>query len=235
MNWSSSSVDEYTESLAAYTESLVMSQPDRIHLIQLPQIGNVDVEHLIPGFVNPVPSRVLPSFLFNKDGGYTAFLHIAERFRHVNGIIINTFEELEPYAVDCFYNGQYPRIYPVGPVIHLNSLPHPELDHEGSHGPPQVKEIALGLEQSGYRFLWSLHMPPQQALPFFTKIQRKCCRRVPGKDPREGDDMRMGTTAKCIYDEGTWMAVEMKLDYRMGTSEIVTADEIEERRTTGHG
>ncbi|XVF46713.1 hypothetical protein PTKIN_Ptkin03bG0050100 [Pterospermum kingtungense] len=149
------------------------------------EIENTDPEHLIPRFVNPVPSCVLPSACFNKDGGYTAYLKIGERFMDAKGIMVNTFEELEPYALNCFFNGQNPAIYPVGPVLDLNGLPHPELDliqrdkimkwlddqpqssvvflcfgSFGSFGEPQVKEMALGLEQSGYRFLWSLRVPP---------------------------------------------------------------------------
>ncbi|XVF46710.1 hypothetical protein PTKIN_Ptkin03bG0049800 [Pterospermum kingtungense] len=108
-------------------------------------------------FYLPVPSCVLPSACFNKDGGYTAYLKIGERFMDAK----------------------------VGPVLDLNGLPHPELDliqrdkimkwlddqpqssviflcfgSFGSFGEQQVKEMALGLEQSGYRFLWSLRVPP---------------------------------------------------------------------------
>ncbi|TYH69761.1 hypothetical protein ES332_D05G075200v1, partial [Gossypium tomentosum] len=138
-----------------------------------PETRNTDLGHLIPGFANPVPSCVLPSFLFNKDGGYTAFVKFAERFKDAKGIMINTFEELEPYALRCFSNAQNPPIYPFGPVIQLDGLPNPELDlvqrdqevflcfgSMGSHEPPQVKEIALALDRSGHKFLWSLHVPP---------------------------------------------------------------------------
>lgn len=150
-----------------------------------PDTQNTDLEHLILGFANPVPSCVLPSFLFNKDGGYTAFVKFAQRFKDAKGIVINTIEELEPYALRCFSNAQNPPIYPVGPVIQLDGLPNPELDlvqrdkvmkwldnqpessdvflcfgSMGSHEPPQVKEIALALDRSGHKFLWSLHVPP---------------------------------------------------------------------------
>ncbi|KAB2080468.1 hypothetical protein ES319_A05G069800v1, partial [Gossypium barbadense] len=146
-----------------------------------PDTQNTDLEHLILGFANPVPSCVLPSFLFNKDGGYTAFVKFAQRFKDAKGIVINTIEELEPYALRCFSNAQNPPIYPVGPVIQLDGLPNPELDlvqrdkvmkwldnqpessdvflcfgSMGSHEPPQVKEIALALDRSGHKFLWVL-------------------------------------------------------------------------------
>ncbi|XVF46726.1 hypothetical protein PTKIN_Ptkin03bG0051400 [Pterospermum kingtungense] len=92
------------------------------------EFENTDPEHLIPGFVNLVPSYVLPSSLFSKDGGYTAYIKVAERFMDAKGIMVNTFEELEPYTVNCFFNGQYPPIYPIGPVLQLNGLSHPEID-----------------------------------------------------------------------------------------------------------
>ncbi|KAH1067179.1 hypothetical protein J1N35_032166 [Gossypium stocksii] len=116
-----------------------IEEPALIHFIQLPQNSseleypkpetqNTDLGHLIPGFANPVPSCVLPSFLFNKDGGYTAFVKFAGRFKDAKGILINTFEELEPYARRCFSNAQNPPIYPVVPVIQLDGSPNPELD-----------------------------------------------------------------------------------------------------------
>ncbi|KAE8682515.1 putative Glycosyltransferase [Hibiscus syriacus] len=263
-----------------------------------PETGNTDLEHLIPGFVNPVPSRVLPSFVFNKDGGYNALVKIAEKFGLANGIIVNTFEELETYAVNCFYNGQNPPIYPVGPVIHLNSLSHPELDQVqrdkirkwldnqpessvvylcfgsmGSHVPLQAKEIALGLEKSERRFLWSFHMPPPQndaagtvhyknpeeMLPqgFMERIQEKgmICGWAPQLEVL-GHRAVGGFVSHCGWNsilESLWcgvpivtwpmhaeqqlnaymmkemgLAVVMKLDFRGGTSEVVTAKEIEE-------
>ncbi|KAG8495242.1 hypothetical protein CXB51_012868 [Gossypium anomalum] len=264
-----------------------------------PENPNKDLGHLIPGFANPVPSCVLPSLMFNKHGSYTASVKIAERFKDAKGIVINTFEELETYALSCFVNGQNPPIYPVGPVIHLDNLPHPELDQlqryrimkwldnkpessvvflcfgsHGCHGPPQVKEIALGLEQSGQRFLWSLRMPetplndaagavhyknPEEMLPegFLERIQERgmICRWAPQVEVL-GHKAVGGFVSHCGWNsilESLWhgvpivtwpiyaeqqlnaymmkevgLAVELRLDYRGGTSDIVKAEEIEE-------
>ncbi|TYI48746.1 hypothetical protein E1A91_D13G268600v1 [Gossypium mustelinum] len=107
----------------------------------------------------------------------------AQKFKAVKGIMVNTFEELEPYAISGFSDRGSPPVYPVGPVLDINCKPYTELDLAqckkvmkwldeqprssviflcfGSFGhflAPQVKEIALGLEQSGYRFLWSLRV-----------------------------------------------------------------------------
>ncbi|XVF46728.1 hypothetical protein PTKIN_Ptkin03bG0051600 [Pterospermum kingtungense] len=267
------------------------------------EFEDTDPEHLIPAFVNPVPPCVLPSALFDKDGGCTALVKIAEKVMDAKGIMINTFEELEPYAVNCFFNGQqYPSIYPVGPVLHLNSLPHPELDLAkrekvmkwlddqppssvvflcfgslgfGSFEAPQVKEMALGLEQSGYRFLWSLPVPPpppqndasgvvhyknpEDILPegFLERIQWRgmICEWVPQVEILAHKAIG-GFVSHCGWNsilESLWygvpivtwpmyaeqqlnafemvkelgLAVEMRLDYRRGTSDVVMADEIE--------
>ncbi|PPR96945.1 hypothetical protein GOBAR_AA23712 [Gossypium barbadense] len=204
-----------------------------------PDTQNTDLEHLILGFANPVPSCVLPSFLFNKDGGYTAFVKFAQRFKDAKGIVINTIEELEPYALRCFSNAQNPPIYPVGPVIQLDGLPNPDM---GSHEPPQVKEIALALDRSGHKFLWSLHVPPAVDAAAGT---------VHFKNPEEmlPEGSWKGSKRGGWYAGGhhsvpivTWpmfaeqqlnaymmkelgLAVVMTLDYRKGISDVM-ADEI---------
>lgn len=144
-----------------------------------------DSDVIIPGFANPVPPRVLPGALFNKHGGYAAYITVAQRFKDAKGIIVNTFTELESHSLESLHDGQNPKIYPVGPVLNLIGHPHPDMDHSqwdkirnwldeqpdssvvflcfgsgGSFGVSQVKEIALGLKQSGYRFLWSMRVPP---------------------------------------------------------------------------
>ncbi|KAK4857247.1 hypothetical protein QYF36_026042 [Acer negundo] len=150
-----------------------------------------DSELSIPGFVNPVPVSVLPLALIHKLG-YSSYIKLAQRFKDVNGIIVNTFSELEPYAVNSFScSSLNPPVYTVGPVLELKGQPNPDLDEDrckkilkwlddqpessvaflcfgsgGSFGPAQVKEIATGLEQSEYKFLWSLRVsPPNNEVP----------------------------------------------------------------------
>ena len=152
------------------------------------QIGNEfsesDPELLIPGILNPLPTGVLPAAVLDKDGGYTAYMKFAQRFRDTKGIIVNTLKELEQYAIDSFSDGQTPPVYTVGPVLGLKGPPNPALDEAerdnimkwlddqpplsvvflcfGSMGRfdgTQVKEMALGLERSGRRFLWCLRSP----------------------------------------------------------------------------
>ncbi|XP_008776255.2 UDP-glycosyltransferase 71K1-like [Phoenix dactylifera] len=146
--------------------------------------GDVD----IPG-VPPVPPLCMPSpFLNKKSPVYTWFLYHGKRFLEARGIIVNTLMELEPGPLKAMMQGlcapsrPSPAIYPVGPVIALedskdrgNSERHEclkWLDGQppasvvflcfgsmGSFGAPQVREMALGMERSGHRFLWCLRAP----------------------------------------------------------------------------
>ncbi|KAF8041583.1 hypothetical protein BT93_A0239 [Corymbia citriodora subsp. variegata] len=138
-----------------------------------------------PSFVKPLPAKVLPSVVLMKDLAQP-FLEHAKRIRAVKGIIINTFEELEPHALGSLACLGAPTVYPVGPVLNLKGETKKKADggHRGDdimewlkEQPPssvvflcfgsrgsfredQVKEIAHALERSGHRFLWSLRRPP---------------------------------------------------------------------------
>ncbi|XP_058072470.1 anthocyanidin 3-O-glucosyltransferase 2-like [Magnolia sinica] len=145
-------------------------------------------EVVIPG-MRPLPPNVMPTPLMNKKtDGYAWFVHHGRRFLETQGIIINTFSELEPTPLKAMADGRClpdhatPPIYPVGPLIALDENSQSKssvliewLDQQprtsvvflcfGSRGAfslPQVKEIALGLEKSGHRFLWSLRCPASE-------------------------------------------------------------------------
>ncbi|KAG5552131.1 hypothetical protein RHGRI_010283 [Rhododendron griersonianum] len=148
------------------------------------ELKDSDAELEVPVFVNPVPAKVLPSVVLDKEGGSTFFVSVAKRLRETKGIMVNTFEELESYAVKRLAgDDKVPPIYPVGPVLHLVMDEKDEneeviqimrwLDNQ----PPssvvflcfgnmetfdgdQVREIGQALEQSGHRFLWSVRRPP---------------------------------------------------------------------------
>ncbi|CAA7038052.1 unnamed protein product [Microthlaspi erraticum] len=135
----------------------------------------------IPGFVNPVPTRVLPSGLFMEDG-YDADVKFSNLFAKANGILVNSSFDIEQHSLNHFLNKQnYPPVYAVGPICNLKAQPHPDkdltrrdelmkwLDDQpeasvvflcfGSMGKlrgPLVKEIARGLELCQSKFLWSL-------------------------------------------------------------------------------
>ena len=156
-----------------------------------PQLSSDSVTELrMQSFANPVPWNVLPSTVLKGGDGYSWYLHHARRYMETKGIVVNTFQELEPYALDSLSNmSGAPKVFPIGPVIDLNgpSQWHPEkaqyeniikwLDNQPassvvflcfgsmrSLSGPQVREIAVGLEQAGCRFLWTLREPPKAKL-----------------------------------------------------------------------
>ncbi|XP_057972302.1 anthocyanidin 3-O-glucosyltransferase 2-like [Malania oleifera] len=162
------------------------------HHRDVTEFTNSDAELVIPCFANPVPARVLPSFMVDKDGASTAILNSAKRLRESKGILVNTCVELESNTINTLNTNigidGTPPIYPVGPILNLtddaqkgSSIMSAQkgssimswLDDQppssvvflcfgsmGSFSTNQVREIALALELSGRRFLWSLRMPP---------------------------------------------------------------------------
>ncbi|KAL1813778.1 hypothetical protein ACET3Z_023843 [Daucus carota] len=116
---------------------------------------------------------------------YKYFMELAAQIAKSDGIIINTFHSLEPRAITaisdglCTPNSSTPPIYCIGPLIAekqtnneeneclvwLNSQPSKSVIFLcfGSLGvfcEEQLEEIAVGLEASGYRFLWVVKTPP---------------------------------------------------------------------------
>lgn len=149
------------------------------------EFNKSDPDSIFPSFAHPVPMGVLPRYSFNGDGGFSSMAKHARKFKESKGIIVNTFSELEPYALSSLSEDGIPPIYTVGPVLDLESKNRPIPDEDqsneirvwlddqppssvvflcfGSRGcfsQPQVVEIANGLENSGMRFLWSLRQPP---------------------------------------------------------------------------
>ncbi|KAJ9705928.1 hypothetical protein PVL29_003847 [Vitis rotundifolia] len=152
--------------------------------VDITEFADSDAELVVPGFVNSVPARVLPAGAVDKEGGGSmTFLNRVRRFREAKGILVNTFMELESHAINSFVDGKTPPIYTVGPLLNLHNADNQKQDGDldviqwlddqptssvvflcfGSGGAfhmDQIKEIAIGLENSGHRFLWTLRRPP---------------------------------------------------------------------------
>ncbi|KAL3509550.1 hypothetical protein ACH5RR_028951 [Cinchona calisaya] len=157
-----------------------------------------ETELVVPSFANPVAIRVLPVLTTRKEAWYGRFLKSTREYRKAKGIIVNTFADLESDAIRSFSlkskygRSELPSIFPVGPILNRSQTQsindHSEmmnwLDSQpgnsvvflcfgsmGSFHFDQVKEIANGLEKSGYRFLWVLRQPPAKNGDFTVDLE----------------------------------------------------------------
>ncbi|KAF8044095.1 hypothetical protein BT93_A2160 [Corymbia citriodora subsp. variegata] len=139
----------------------------------------------VPGSPPIPPSDVAKPMQDRYDEAYKGFLDSSLKMQTSAGIIVNTFEKLEPRAIqaimdgECLPTGPTPPLYCIGPLISskggddgrspesltwLDSQPRGSVVFlcYGSLGVfpvAQLKEIATGLERSGQRFLWVIRHP----------------------------------------------------------------------------
>ncbi|KAK1418867.1 hypothetical protein QVD17_28015 [Tagetes erecta] len=147
------------------------------------ELSHSDTVLSVPTFVKPLPTKLFWNLVQIREG-LDFVLESIRKYRGVKAIMVNTFLELETFAIETmFADTSIPPVYPVGPILNLEGGSHVEkpldddlikwLDSQphssvvflcfGSLGffdESQVKEIARGLEQSGHRFVWSLRQPP---------------------------------------------------------------------------
>ncbi|KAK4265029.1 hypothetical protein QN277_026134 [Acacia crassicarpa] len=165
-----------------------------LHIHTLRDRDNVDptvlnfkdsgTEFAIPSFDNLVPASVFPGHVLDKDWARLLSTQASSMKNKVQGILVNTFEELESHAIQSFSHTDL-AVYPVGPILSLgtdNTVQEgsesdvmdwlddqPQysviflcfgswgfFDEEGN----QVTEIASALEASGVHFVWSLRKTP---------------------------------------------------------------------------
>ncbi|XP_010044970.2 anthocyanidin 3-O-glucosyltransferase 2 [Eucalyptus grandis] len=147
--------------------------------VDLTMLTGPDAELDFPCFANSLPAaKFLPSDVLMKED-CQIFLGHARRFKEAKGILVNTFAELEPRAMEALAGLGAPAVYPLGPILNIKVESKKGfeildwLDQQpdasvvflcfGSHGSfdeDQVKEIACALERSECHFLWSLRQPP---------------------------------------------------------------------------
>ncbi|KAJ4702540.1 Glycosyltransferase [Melia azedarach] len=121
----------------------------------------------IPSFVNALPPLVLPTtVLKRKEDGYAWFLYHARRYTETKGMVVNTFQELEPYAIDSLRVGGMPPVYPTGPVLDLAGPAewHPDRVHQENimkwlDDQPPSSVVFLLFWKHG--FLWSTRERPK--------------------------------------------------------------------------
>ncbi|KAF7820026.1 hydroquinone glucosyltransferase-like [Senna tora] len=137
----------------------------------------------IPGCV-PLRGSDLPDPLQDRSNrAYKEYLQRAESFSRVDGVLVNSFLELEqgPARALVEQGSNHPPVYLVGPLTQSGSKPGSDSDSEClkwlENQPPrsvlyicfgaggtltsqtQINELASGLELSGKRFLWVVRVP----------------------------------------------------------------------------
>ncbi|KAK6155635.1 hypothetical protein DH2020_009883 [Rehmannia glutinosa] len=154
----------------------------------IPQdIGDLNDFIEVPG-CPPIYSLDFPNgMFFRQSNTYKHFLDTAKNMRKSTGIVVNAFDALEFRAKEALVNGSCiptgptPPVYFVGPLVGESNAKNVAVQHEclrwldsqpsksviflcfgrrGLFSGEQLKEMALGLENSGHRFLWSVRSPP---------------------------------------------------------------------------
>lgn len=82
-------------------------------------------------FDNPVPVNFLP-YIFMDEISTAIMMNHARKIRGTKGVIVNTFMELEPRAINSLLSGgALPHLYPIGPIISLKSNNFSNVGHSG--------------------------------------------------------------------------------------------------------
>ncbi|KAK7277111.1 hypothetical protein RIF29_18261 [Crotalaria pallida] len=142
----------------------------------------------IPGCI-PIPGKDLPESLQDRSSeDYKVFLEGNERFYLADGVLVNSFQEMEEETIRVLHQEgtKIPYVYAIGPLIQKGSCNRGSDDVElclrwldkqednsilyisfGSYGnisKDQIVELAWGLELSGQKFIWVLKPPSKFGL-----------------------------------------------------------------------
>nr|QDM38907.1 UDP-glycosyltransferase UGT72B43 [Glycyrrhiza uralensis] len=138
----------------------------------------------IPGCVPVHGKELLDPIQDRKDDAYKYTLYHAKRYHLAEGIIENSFPEVEPDAIEFLQKKEpgRPLVYTVGPLVNedssrtgvdgaaeevlkwLDDQPRGSVifvcfGSGGTLSSAQMDEVALGLEMSEQRFLWVVRCP----------------------------------------------------------------------------
>ncbi|XP_071717094.1 hydroquinone glucosyltransferase-like [Rutidosis leptorrhynchoides] len=138
----------------------------------------------IPGCIPISGQDLLDPVQDRTSDAYKFLLHTSKRYMIAEGIVINSFNELEGGALKVLLEDEpgKPKVYPVGPLIQTGSSSVVDgldcmrwLDGQpcgsvlyisfgsgGTLSSNQLNELALGLELSEQRFIWVVRSPNDQ-------------------------------------------------------------------------
>ncbi|XP_043715954.1 hydroquinone glucosyltransferase-like [Telopea speciosissima] len=159
-----------------------------LHLPELHELNSCEYRELpepvkLPGCVPIHGKDLLDSLQDRQSKVYTWTLYHSKRFKLADGILLNSFMEMEAGAIKALKESEgpsVPPIYPIGPLTQdglrddgfdtsgclkwLNNQPigsvlFVSFGSGGALSQEQLNELALGLELSGQRFLWVVKNP----------------------------------------------------------------------------
>ncbi|RVW42622.1 putative UDP-glucose flavonoid 3-O-glucosyltransferase 3 [Vitis vinifera] len=197
---------------------------------------------VVPGFVNPVPARVLPAVAVDKEGGGSMdFLDLARGFREAKGPLLNLQHANNQKPDSDLDVIRWLDDQPTSSVVFLC------FGSAGAFHMDQINEIAIGLENSGHRFLWTVRRPPpkdkmaissdyvnfEEVLPEGFLDRTSKIGKIIGWAPQTAilAHSAVGEQQLNAFQivRELEMGVEIRFDYNMDTSNLVSAQEIESR------
>ncbi|KAF9602406.1 hypothetical protein IFM89_027535 [Coptis chinensis] len=178
----------YTSGLAALALLLYFPTLHQTYTQHFKDLKNTLLD--VPAGIPSILATDMPKPMLDRnDKAYEQFLYCTMNMPKAQGIIVNSFDSLEPRALKalrdglCVKNGSTPPLYCMGPliadrdgnkgsgaVVHeclswLDEQPSRSVvflcfGSLGLFSEAQIKEIAIGLEKSEQRFLWVVRSPP---------------------------------------------------------------------------
>ncbi|CAI9094279.1 OLC1v1029990C1 [Oldenlandia corymbosa var. corymbosa] len=188
----------FTSTAMSLSLLLHMPQLDRAHDCEFRDLSG-PVE--LPGCVPLSGKDFLDGIQDRKNDAYKTLLELSKKYSQADGILINTFMELEYGALNALKEEKRfeSRVYAVGPLVKTSSdeiasdidqssdcltwlskqparsVLYISFGSGGTLSQEQITELAFGLEMSGQRFLWVVRSPIENAkdAAFFTNESSK--------------------------------------------------------------
>ncbi|XVE77257.1 hypothetical protein DITRI_Ditri13aG0047600 [Diplodiscus trichospermus] len=177
---------EFNVSPYIFYPSTAMALSLFLYLPKLDQMVSCEYRDLpelvkIPGCIPIHGKELLDPVQDRKNDAYKWLLHHTKRYRLAEGIMVNSFVDLEGGPIKALQEKEpgKPPVYPVGPLVNgdssrksdgsnclqwLDNQPHGSVLYVsfgsgGTLSSNQINELALGLEMSERRFLWVVRSP----------------------------------------------------------------------------
>ncbi|OMO64333.1 UDP-glucuronosyl/UDP-glucosyltransferase [Corchorus capsularis] len=196
---------EFNASPYIFFPSTAMALSLFLYLPKLDQMVSCEYRELpepvrIPGCIPIHGGELLDPAQDRKNDAYKWLVHHTKRYRLADGIMANSFMELEGGAIKALQEKEpgKPPVYPVGPLVNVGSSgssnkaensdclkwlddqPHGSVlfvsfGSGGTLSYNQINELAMGLEMSEQRFLWVVRSPNDKVAnaTFFTVQSQK--------------------------------------------------------------